>query len=985
MERRTPIPVSLMLLLMFAGIIAIPAASSLAQQTDDNDIQITNVDTDAYPTITITSNVVNAQGQPIVGLQPADFAIVGDRADNARVVNVESIVTRTRDISVVLVIDTSSSMAGFPIEATQAAAREFVAQLSEGSAVSIVTFDTTANVRLPFTTDRDEILRVIDQLPFGGQTALYDGALLGVQTALDAPQSRRVVVLLSDGAEFGGLSAAERDAARLFADENDIPVYTIGLGYGLDRTFLTELSNTTGTSFFESPEPDELGAIYDDIAFILNTQYIIEIESDVPADGNAQSLDLEVTTPDGVITETVEFTPPVNVPFISQPDLPDAPITEPTTITVDIAADDPLTSVTADVGGTPQTLPAVTGPVSIGIDPNTLPPGDATVTVTATDEDGDTTTQTFTVQVAPQVPGGQLAISGVSIDDDGNATVDVIASVDAEPPAESVTLTINEGDPIPLEGDSPYSVDLNAYDLLPGENVAELTITGETGAVNTVTETFDVPVLDPLVTVDGVDADVPITEPTDVTITVQSQDEVDSGVVTLDDAIEQPFEGDTTTLTIDPFEIPAGSYDLEVTAGDVTATTPVEIPALPPVVELDGIADGDELNEDTPLTGTVDLQAGAEIDSVTALANGEPTEVTVDENTFTVDVPVAPPGEYMLDVIVTDSNGETTSANITYTAGEGPSQTQTALAPTFTPTATDTPTETPTSTDTPTDEPTATDTPTETPTSTDTPTATDTPTEMPTVDRTATFEALPTDTPDATGTAEELASVAGALQQQATDVAADRTATADALPTDTPTRTPTIDRTATFEALPTETPTPTETVDVPFFAQGLQDQATEVAATRTAEADELATATQDLAAIGGALQEQATDIAADRTATFEALPTDTPSATPTASMTPSLTPTRTPTPDRTATALAFGLEGSATAFAQGVTETSEALATEIQAQADANASATAVAEVAEDMARRSTEIALERAERNLRATENALRALQANARATNIA
>jgi hypothetical protein len=68
--------------------------------------------------------------------------------------------------------------------------------------------------------------------------------------------------------------------------------------------------------------------------------------------------------------------------------------------------------------------------------------------------------------------------------------------------------------------------------------------------------------------------------------------------------------------------------------------------------------------------------------------------------------------------------------------------TQTAQAPTFTPTATATPTSTNTPTSTPTETPTATATPTKTPTPTLTPSPTNTPTETP----------LPTDTPTPTKT-----------------------------------------------------------------------------------------------------------------------------------------------------------------------------------------------------------------------------------------
>ncbi|NJM85514.1 MAG: VWA domain-containing protein, partial [Leptolyngbyaceae cyanobacterium RM2_2_21] len=90
-----------------------------------------------------------------------------------------------------------------------------------------------------YTTDKAQLLNVIDTLPFGGQTALYQAGADAVEIAARAPNPRRVVVLLSDGAEFGGISRAARGGALELAEIRGVPVYTIGLGFGIDQEDFT--------------------------------------------------------------------------------------------------------------------------------------------------------------------------------------------------------------------------------------------------------------------------------------------------------------------------------------------------------------------------------------------------------------------------------------------------------------------------------------------------------------------------------------------------------------------------------------------------------------------------------------------------------------------------------------------------------------------------------------------------------------------------
>ena len=52
-------------------------------------------------------------------------------------------------------------------------------------------------------------------------------------------------------------------------------------------------------SFYEAPQPEELGEIYSNLAFLFRSQYIVTMSADVPADGTRYDFTLNVTTADG--------------------------------------------------------------------------------------------------------------------------------------------------------------------------------------------------------------------------------------------------------------------------------------------------------------------------------------------------------------------------------------------------------------------------------------------------------------------------------------------------------------------------------------------------------------------------------------------------------------------------------------------------------------------------------------------------------------
>ena len=108
-------------------------------------------------------------------------------------------------VELALVIDTSGSMFGEPLEAAASAARACIADLPAGSAAGVIGYATRPAELHPLSTDRVSVSRSLDALVAVGETATHDALIAGSRLfpvpAGDAPDpaENRYVVLLTDG------------------------------------------------------------------------------------------------------------------------------------------------------------------------------------------------------------------------------------------------------------------------------------------------------------------------------------------------------------------------------------------------------------------------------------------------------------------------------------------------------------------------------------------------------------------------------------------------------------------------------------------------------------------------------------------------------------------------------------------------------------------------------------------------------------------
>jgi tight adherence protein B len=211
-------------------------------------------------------------------VQGSRFSVLenGKPVLGARVVPVRNVQASS---GAMLVIDTSNSMRGAPIRGAVYAARAFAARRNVNQVLSVLAFNSSSELLLPFTSSEARIEKALSRRPpLAYGTHLYNAVGQAIKLIQGAELETGAVVVLSDGADSG--SSLGLDQVTKLARSARVRVFTVGLR---SRTFrpaaLQQLATATGGSFSLARSPAELAAIYDQLGLKLANQYVVTYQS----------------------------------------------------------------------------------------------------------------------------------------------------------------------------------------------------------------------------------------------------------------------------------------------------------------------------------------------------------------------------------------------------------------------------------------------------------------------------------------------------------------------------------------------------------------------------------------------------------------------------------------------------------------------------------------------------------------------------------
>jgi VWFA-related protein len=643
-------------------LLLLPIWQALTQDTVTLDI--TGVNPSAMPTITVTTDIVDTNGRPVAGLAQSDFTLSGALAERAAIVRVENVTDDNLTFATVLVIDVSSSMAGKPLQEAQAAAKQFVESVGANDPIAIITFSNDPLLVLPYTTDKDLLKSTIDNLRYGGRTALYDAAVLAAEVAATAPTPRRAIVLLSDGAEYGGASVNGRNDGLDAAQTQGVSVYTIGLGFNDDTTYLQALSDGTNARFYDSPEPAQLSEIYSGLATLFRSQYVVTLDFadyDPRLDGGSVfEFGLQAANSN---TATAELRVPVPIPVVELPaDTFAAPIAATITVTPIIKADDAILRTSILAGD--QTVDNVD---SITINPLDYAPGEYLFTVIATDVDGETGMLETRFTIAP-LPS-TLTLDGLAATP-LTAPADLTVTGSGQTPLTAVRYSAAPFNATSADRAGNFPTTLDPFLFAAGAYTLTVTGTNAGGVSSELTQAFTVGAVAPRIeSIAGITDGQTLDAPVSVTVNASGQ------AGTTINSISATAGATALDLTnIDPQVLPSGAMPITITVTasngqTTTQTVTVEVAALPPVVTITGVPE--TLTSDSNATVTVISQTA--LTAVTSSINdGDAIAVpAATGNAGISEFPLPLPlnsfieGENTLTLTVTDSSGQTMTQTVT--------------------------------------------------------------------------------------------------------------------------------------------------------------------------------------------------------------------------------------------------------------------------------------------------------------------------------
>lgn len=382
------------LLVLFILAIGILPASVESAAAEELSVFIDRVDSREFPSLTVNLVIINEKGLPVQGIT-AEALVVREDGKAVSSVSLSPLVADDEPMAVTLVVDTSMSMAGKPLDDARQAAGHFVDEIGPKDEASILAFATDVVAVQDFTSDKEALKAALGSLSLGPNTALFDALAESVDATRRATAQRRVIVLLSDGEDTN--SKRNLDSALKSTVAAHIPVYTVGLGNQVDRKILDQIANSTGGHSLYAPTSGDLQSTFSALATQLKSRYVLRARSNVKADNQQHSLAVSLKQQGKKSEATAQFLAtqhPPRIKFVSPVEASLKGKSTPVQVTVEAVA--PTLKVQFLVDGK-VTYEVSREPYRFVWYLDTLSPGSHVLGATAIDSLGNSATESIDV------------------------------------------------------------------------------------------------------------------------------------------------------------------------------------------------------------------------------------------------------------------------------------------------------------------------------------------------------------------------------------------------------------------------------------------------------------------------------------------------------------------------------------------------------------------------------------------------------------
>ena len=312
MQRKGRFGIFCALFLVLCTLVARPASAQVTgptkpvtppdSSTTTGKVKDIKVDVDlALVNVTVTDPF----DRLVTGLEKENFHVFEDGVEQ-EIVNFSS---EDVPISIGVIFDMSGSMSD-KVDKAREAAVQFFHTANPLDEFFLVSFNDRAELTSPFTSSVDDLQSRMMFTAARGRTALLDAIYLGLSEMRGARNSKRALLIISDGGD--NHSRYNETDIKSFLKEADCQLYAVGIFDPIDirgRTpeemegpsLLNELTEMSGGRVFPVENLNDLPDIAAKIGMELRNQYVLAYRpSNGSRDGTWRKIKVKLTPPRGL-------------------------------------------------------------------------------------------------------------------------------------------------------------------------------------------------------------------------------------------------------------------------------------------------------------------------------------------------------------------------------------------------------------------------------------------------------------------------------------------------------------------------------------------------------------------------------------------------------------------------------------------------------------------------------------------------------------
>lgn len=226
---------------------------------------------------------VRQGGKPIAGLTAADFELRDSKVQQ----QIQAVAIEDVPVTLMLALDTSSSVKGHMLDQLKAAAHAAIGALRDDDQAALLTFSQRIQRPVTLTRDRQAINSAIDRMQAEGSTALRDAIFAATALREQAP-GRVVLLVFTDGVDTA--SWLDPRSVVNAALRSDMVVYAVSTNRRQTRDqkswyedepelfpgpFLDDLTDRTGGELLQVKGGAELAKTFAKIVSDFKSRYLL--------------------------------------------------------------------------------------------------------------------------------------------------------------------------------------------------------------------------------------------------------------------------------------------------------------------------------------------------------------------------------------------------------------------------------------------------------------------------------------------------------------------------------------------------------------------------------------------------------------------------------------------------------------------------------------------------------------------------------------